>query len=146
MKVRPSAMIIRDECLLTMRYNYGNIDVYALPGGNPDPGESLTEALKRELKEELGVQSSVGKMVFCGEVIWDEIKKETLHIIFETTVQDGEPALNPAETSAQELVWLPFSQFSHTILYPNVGKYLAGYLSGNPEPAHVGVIDQPYIQ
>lgn len=146
MKVRPSAMIIKDEAVLTLRYNYGNINVFALPGGNPDPGENLTEALTRELTEELGIETKIGKMVFCGEVIWDEIKKETLHIIFASEITSGNPELNPAETTALELVWLPFSDVSHTILYPNVGKYLLSYIQGKPEPGHVGVIDQPYIQ
>jgi 8-oxo-dGTP diphosphatase len=145
MKVRPSAMILNGESVLTLRYNYGNVDVFALPGGNPDPGENLTEALSRELTEELGIQTRIGQMVFCGEVIWDEIKKETLHIIFSTEITSGTPELNPSETTALELVWLPFSALSHTILYPNVGKYLLSYIQGKPEPAHVGVIDQPYI-
>jgi 8-oxo-dGTP diphosphatase len=146
MKVRPSAMILNGESILTLRYNYGNVNVYALPGGNPDPGENLTDALERELTEELGISTKTGKMVFCGEVIWDEIKKETLHIIFESGITSGAPELNAKETTALEMVWLPFSELSHTILYPNVGKYLLSYIQGKPEPAHVGVIDQPYIQ
>ncbi|REA60461.1 NUDIX hydrolase [Dyadobacter luteus] len=146
MKVRPSAMILNGESILTLRYNYGNINVFALPGGNPDPGENLTDALVRELSEELKITTKTGKMVFCGEVIWDEIKKETLHIIFESEITAGTPELNGAETTALEMVWLPFSELNHTILYPNVGKYLLSYIQGKPEPAHVGVIDQPYIQ
>lgn len=146
MKVRPSAMILKGESILTLRYNYGKINVFALPGGNPDPGENLTDALVRELSEELKIATKTGKMVFCGEVIWDEIKKETLHIIFESEITEGVPELNAAETTALEMVWLPFSELSHTILYPNVGKYLLSYIQGKPEPAHVGVIDQPYIQ
>ena len=146
MKVRPSAMILNGESILTLRYNYGNINVYALPGGNPDPGENLAEALKRELTEELGIHTEIGKMVFCGEVIWNEIQKETLHMVFATEISSGVPEPNPAQTTALEMVWLPFSELSHTILYPNVGKYLLSYIQGKPEPAHVGVIDQPYIQ
>ena len=146
MKVRPSAMILSGESILTLRYNYGNINVFALPGGNPDPGENLTDALVRELSEELKITTKIGKMVFCGEVIWDEIKKETLHIIFESEILAGSPELNSEETTALEMVWLPFTELSHTILYPNVGKYLLSYIQGKPEPAHVGVIDQPYIQ
>ena len=146
MKVRPSAMILNGESLLTLRYNYGNINVYALPGGNPDPGENLTEALKRELVEELGIHTEIGKMVFCGEVIWNEIQKETLHMVFATEITSGVPEPNPDQTTALEMVWLPFSELNHSILYPNVGKFLLGYINGKPEAAHIGVIDQPYIQ
>jgi 8-oxo-dGTP diphosphatase len=60
MNVRPSAIIILNESILTLRYCYGDTEVFALPGGNPDPGECLTEALARELDEELGVRAGNG--------------------------------------------------------------------------------------
>ena len=145
MKVRPSAMILNGESILTLRYNYGNIDVFALPGGNPDPGENLSQALARELTEELGICTEVDKMILCGEVIWNEIKNETLHMVFASKISDGIPALNPEHTTALEIVWVPFSELDNTLLYPNVGKYLQTYLNGKSGSAHVGVIDQPYI-
>ncbi len=94
---------------LTLRYCYGDREVYALPGGNPDPGESLHEALRRELKEELGVMSDINEMVSCGEVIWNEVQKETLHVVFKTKII-GSPTLNPEHTTALELVWLPIDK------------------------------------
>jgi len=145
MKVRPSALILKDDCILTLRYNYGDVNVFALPGGNPDPGECLSEALARELMEELGIAAQVNSMVLSGEVIWDEIKKETLHIVFEATISSGKAELNPVHTTALEVVWLPLSSVCDTLLYPNVGKFLLKYLEGKPESIHIGVIDQPYI-
>jgi 8-oxo-dGTP diphosphatase len=53
MKVRPAALIIRDQHLLVMRYRYGTSDVFMLPGGNQDPGETLSDTIKREIQEEL---------------------------------------------------------------------------------------------
>jgi len=145
MKVRPSALILKDDCILTLRYNYGNINVFALPGGNPDPGEDLATALARELTEELGITAEVSSMVLSGEVIWNEVKRETLHMVFASEISSGIPELNPFHTTALEIVWLPVSSICETILYPNVGKYLVTYLQGKPGSAHVGVIDQPYI-
>lgn len=145
MKVRPSALILKDDCILTLRYNYGDKNVFALPGGNPDPGECLSEALARELMEELGVTTEVNSMVLSGEVIWDEVKKETFHIVFEATISSGIAELNPVHTTALEVVWLPLSSVCDTLLYPNVGKFLLQYLKGKPESMHIGVIDQPYI-
>lgn len=146
MKVRPSAIILKGESVLTLRYCYANVNVFALPGGNPDPGENLSEALIRELDEELGIRAAIDEMVLCGEVIWDEIKKETLHVVFTSKIVEGIPHLNPEHTTALEIVWLPLSALDHTLLYPNVGKYILTFLDGKPESVHVGVIDQPYIQ
>jgi 8-oxo-dGTP diphosphatase len=145
MNVRPSAIIILNESILTLRYCYGDTEVFALPGGNPDPGECLTEALARELDEELGVRAEVKAMVFCGEVIWPEIKKETLHMVFQTEIS-GTPELNPVHTTALEIVWLPVAALDTKLLYPNVGRQIIEFCEKSMLTGHIGVIDQPYIR
>lgn len=137
---------MKEETVLTMRYVYGGKEVYALPGGNPDPDECLPEALRRELMEELGITVEIGEMVLCGEVLWSEMKKETLHMVFSARIAEGIPALNPSETTALEMVWLPFHELGEKLMYPNVGKNILQYLSGNLKSAYVGVIDQPYVK
>jgi 8-oxo-dGTP diphosphatase len=146
MKVRPAVVIVKEETVLTMRYVYGEKEVYALPGGNPDPDECLPEALRRELMEELGVTVEIGEMALCGEVLWGEMKKETLHMVFCAEISEGIPALNPKETTALEMVWLSFNELGQRLMYPNVGKDIIRYLNGNLKSPYVGVIDQPYVE
>jgi 8-oxo-dGTP diphosphatase len=146
MKVRPAVIIIQEESVLTMRYKYGETEVYALPGGNPDPDECLPEALRRELMEELGVKIEIGEMALCGEVLWGEMKKETLHMLFKAEIGEGLPILNPAETTALEVVWLPFSELEKRLMYPNVGKDIQKYVHGSLKSSYIGVIDQPYVK
>ena len=43
-----------------------------LPGGHPEPGESLVDALKRELDEELCVTCSVERYLGAVEHTWDD--------------------------------------------------------------------------
>ncbi|GAB2764330.1 hypothetical protein GCM10027275_01780 [Rhabdobacter roseus] len=145
MKVRPAALIIENEKILTMRYRYGSTDVYALPGGNPDPGESLTEALQRELREELGVATEVQEMVLCGEVLLGGSPKDTLHTIFRARLLGGTPGLDPEHTTALELVWVPRAELGTRRMYPHVGKYLQRYLEGNLPMLYLGPIAQPYV-
>jgi len=102
--------------------------------------------LARELMEELGVEVEVGKMVSCGEVIWQEVKKETLHMIFNAKITKGTPALNPEQTTALEMVWLPVSGLSAKHLYPNVGPQIAAFCHEALHSGHIGVIDQPYVR
>ena len=104
MKVRPSAIIIENNHLLLLRYNYGGNDVFALPGGNIDTGETLTQALERELSEELGIEAEISELFFVGEVILPN-QKDTLHCCFATKIIAGIPILNPKETTALEVVW-----------------------------------------
>tara|TARA_R110002124_G_scaffold205640_4_gene372013 strand:+ start:109 stop:549 length:441 start_codon:yes stop_codon:yes gene_type:complete len=145
MKVRPSAVIIKDDCVLTLRYNYQSTNVFALPGGNPDPGEDLTEALKRELQEELGIVVSVGDLMICGDVIWNEIKKETHHTVFKAVIVSGIPELNPSETTALEIKWLPVPSLSSHLLYPNFGNEITSCIQNSQSLGYLGKANQPYI-
>ena len=49
----------REKILLTRRTDN---DLWCLPGGGLDPGESVTEACKREVWEETGLHVKVGKL------------------------------------------------------------------------------------
>jgi 8-oxo-dGTP diphosphatase len=145
MNVRPSAIIFREDSILTLCYCYSGTEVYALPGGNPDPGENLASALQRELHEELRITTQVGEMVCCGEVIWPEINKETLHIVFLADITEGEPALNPEHTTALKFTWLPVSELADKQLYPNIGRQILTLYQSQPVQPHLGVLAQPYI-
>jgi 8-oxo-dGTP diphosphatase len=124
MKVRPSIALAENNKILLMRYRYGDTDVYNLPGGNVDKGETLTETVLRELMEELGIEVEVGKMILSGDVIMPERKEDVLHCVFEGKILAGKPILNPKETSALELVWMPLEDLNELEMYPNVGRYL----------------------
>jgi 8-oxo-dGTP diphosphatase len=140
MKVRPSVAIIENNQLLLMQYRYGNTDVYNLPGGNVDKGENLMQTVVRELMEELGIELVIGQMILSGDVIMPDGKEDVLHCVFEGRILDGKPILNPKETSALEVVWIPLEDLSELEMYPNVGKYLAKSLDFQ----YVGKIEQTW--
>ncbi len=149
MKVRPSALIWRVQDsqteVLLMRYCYGGQDVFALPGGNPDRGEILPETIVRELHEELGVRVDVGEMILAGEMLLTERNDDVLHVVFAARNLQGTPELNPAETSALELVWKPITDLSQLNLYPNVGARLLPWFSSATYLGYIGRIEQRYF-
>ena len=66
------AAIIRDGCgrVLATQRGYGDMkDGWEFPGGKIEPGESPSEALKREIDEELAVTIKVGGKLCTVE--WD---------------------------------------------------------------------------
>jgi 8-oxo-dGTP diphosphatase len=146
MRVRPCALIIERNCVLTMKYRYGETDVYALPGGNPDPGESLSEVIVRELREELGVETEVDQLVLCGEVIGEDGRKDALHAVFLVHLIAGLPVLNAEHTSALEIAWLPLPDIATKLLYPNIGQELKAFAQGKLLTVYQGKIDQPYVE
>ncbi len=146
MRVRPCALIIERNCVLTMKYRYGEADVYALPGGNPDPGESLSEVIVRELREELGVETEVDHLVLCGEVIGEDGRKDALHAVFVVHLVAGLPKLNTQHTSASSVEWLSIGDLDRKHLYPNVGQEVIAFLGGKLQGVYLGKIDQPYVK
>ncbi len=137
MNVRPGAFIVRDHHLLTLKYTYPGGIIHALPGGNLEFGEELALALERELKEELGIACVPDRIMHVAEVLYEG--RNTIHFIFECPEFTGEPRINPAETKAEEIVWLPLSELERFTLYPNVGKFLLA----DDTPLFLGVIEQP---
>lgn len=144
MRVRPCALIIERNSVLTMKYRYGDTDVYALPGGNPDPGEGLSEVIMRELREELGIETEVDQLVLCGEVIGEDGRKDALHAVFLVHLIAGMPIINPEHTSALEIKWLSLAELESLHLYPNVGQEIRAFIDGRLPGTYLGKIDQPY--
>lgn len=68
-RVSAKAIIIRNGRLLATK----NVDdkgvFYVLPGGGQQPGEPLPVALRRECKEEIGVEVKVGDLVLVRDYI-----------------------------------------------------------------------------
>ncbi len=61
------AIIIRDGKLLVMKRNKFGKQYYTLIGGHVEPGESIEQALLREVSEETGLNVSRFKLVFIEE-------------------------------------------------------------------------------
>ncbi len=145
MKVRPAIVIVENEHVLVTRYRYGEEDVFQLPGGNPDPGETMPETLIRELREELGIEIEVQGLLVMGEVLLPQLKQGVLHCVFAGTLVGGIPIINPAETTAQEVVWKPIREIAALNLYPNVGTELLELVSGLRTSPYLGKINQQWF-
>ncbi len=145
MKVRPSALIIENNHVLLLRYNYSGNDVLALPGGNPDRGETLPQTIERELFEELQITAEVSDLIFMGEVLLPEVKNDVLHCVFAAKIIGGIPILNPKETTALEIVWKNVMTLHEYNLYPNVGDAIQDVMLMGEKPPYLGKINQRYF-
>ena len=69
-RVAVGAIVFKDkQVLLVRRANPPSQDVWAIPGGNVQLGESLQQAAEREILEETGVRIQAGAPVFTFDYI-----------------------------------------------------------------------------
>lgn len=63
------AIIIKDGKFLVEQVDQGRGIFYKLPGGGHHFGETIHEALHRELKEELGLDAKIGTLLFIRDYL-----------------------------------------------------------------------------
>ena len=69
---RAAAIILQNNSLALIERNRNGQIYYLFPGGQVEAGESQVETVTREVKEEIGLEISVGRLI--AEVIfkWEE--------------------------------------------------------------------------
>ena len=109
-----SAAIIRDGRVLVARRARGPaLGVWTMPGGVVEAGETLTEALKREIEEETAM--TVEPVALAGHrevVVRDDDKRVSRHFVimcFAARWVSGEPRLNEELAEAR---WLRPSELA----------------------------------
>jgi ADP-ribose pyrophosphatase YjhB (NUDIX family) len=103
-----SAAIVRDDRLLVVRRSRPPAQgVYTLPGGVVEAGETLTQAIAREVLEETGLTIEPVALAGYREAIVrdgeDRVERHFVILCFAARWQGGEPVLNEELSEAH---WL----------------------------------------
>jgi ADP-ribose pyrophosphatase YjhB (NUDIX family) len=132
-------MIWHGQQLLLVQQGRPGHPRWMLPGGGVDPGESLTVALARELREELGcAQVAVAEPCALVESIAPESHssgRHLIHVVFRVDVPDTTAIttgrqLDVEDAAVQEVRWVERDQILKLALHPPIGGYLKGYQPG----------------
>ena len=108
-----AAIIRRGDRIFATQRGYGAWkDWWEFPGGKIEPGEGVQEALRREIREELGVEITLGDKVDTMD--WDYPEFHLHMHCFLAGIPDGEPLLKEHESARwlsykelQGVAWLP---------------------------------------
>lgn len=144
MIIRPSGVVVQNQRLLLMQYNYGGHPRFNLPGGNLEPNEQIVTTLIREFSEELGVNVTPGDLLFSAET--SAGGRYVLHLIFRILSMTGDVQLNPQQTKAKKLDWLSKEEVAKAPLYPAISTPLSQWMAGDyPSQTHLGHLNQPWF-
>ena len=94
------------------------------PGGKAEPGETLSECLRREIREELGTEIYTLDTAYQA---WVELPDRVFHLHFiRSVIQDGAPEPSPQENQSME--WLETAELDSVNMLPadvGIAKLLA---------------------
>ena len=123
-RIAAKAFIVKKGKVLILRestkYSEGtNAGRWDFPGGRLKPGENFIEALRRETKEECGLEVEVGKPIYVGE--WRPTIKgaptQIIGIFFLCAPETKEIKLSEDHS---EFKWVPLDEYkSYDQVAPN---------------------------
>lgn len=95
--------------LLVQRGRPPGVGLWSLPGGGVELGESLAEACAREIREETGVEATVGPLVGVFERrLRDDQGRFEYHYVLLDYLCQADPAAQPrAGDDAAQAAWVP---------------------------------------
>lgn len=121
--MRVAAIIIKDDKIMLIQKIKNGQEYYVFPGGGVKKGESLEEALTREIKEELSLDIKLFKQIFN---ITNQDQEEYYFLVkdFDGTPQlNGEEKERMNESNQYIPVWIKLSEAVNLLnLYPNEAR------------------------
>jgi 8-oxo-dGTP diphosphatase len=118
-QLRVAAIIVRDKQLLLVEHRKRGEHYWVLPGGRLEGLETLETALRRELKEELGLDARVGELVIVSEMLAPD--RHVVNLNFHAEIGEGaEPRLDRADPVLARWQWVSTDQLPRLDFRPPI--------------------------
>ena len=118
-QLRVAAIITRDDQILLVEHRKRGQRYWVLPGGRLEGHETLGAALRRELKEELGLEATVGRLVIVCETLAPD--RHVVNLIFEAEIGEGAaPQLDPRDPVLAGWQWVSVDQLPRLDFRPPI--------------------------
>ena len=139
-RVRVSAILRWHGRILLCRHEKRGVEHWLLPGGGVRGGESLTEALQRELEEETGLVHDGLEIPVEGPVaIVDSISperslwsKHVVHIVFAGELDGSLADLVSRDEAVRGHALFEPEELEQLSLHPPIARFLTRFQPGDP--------------
>jgi 8-oxo-dGTP diphosphatase len=136
-RVRVSALLRWGDGILLCRHDKRGRHVWLLPGGGVHSGETLVDALRREIREEVGIEAPPleGPIAIVDSI--DPVKsfaaRHVVHIIFagDLTGRSLEAATSQDAAVRGHRLFDP-AELDGVVLHPPIQRFLARWRPGDP--------------
>ncbi len=137
-RVRVSALIRWQNRVLLCRQEKPGKEYWLLPGGGVEGGETLDEALRRELGEELGLWEDVmfeGPIAVAESIApdWRPGDRHVVHVVFGAdlsrhTLED----IETHDAAVRGLRLFSLDELAEVVLHPPMKRFVERWQPGDP--------------
>ena len=137
-RLRVSALLRWHDRILLCRHEKPGKEYWLLPGGGVEGGESLAEALRRELREEIGIADDLpfeGPIAVAESIApnWTPDDRHVVHIIFATDLSHR--SLEDVETrdaAVRGARLFLLDDLDEIVVHPPIKRFLQRWQPGDP--------------
>ncbi len=123
--IRVAGLLVHEGSILMVEQGRGEERYWLLPGGGVQFGETLSDALRRELQEELGLRVGVQRLLAIVESISPDphYAKHVIHLVFEISASpEAQP--EPQEDKVLKARYLSELQLQSADVRPPITEFL----------------------
>ena len=135
-RVRVSALLRWHGRLLLCRHEKLGKDVWLLPGGGVHSGETLMDALDRELAEEVGIEPPPfeGPIAIVDSIAPRRtfISKHVIHIIFAGDLDGSLESVASQDEAVRGHQLFAVEDLDEIVLHPPIQRFLQRWQPGDP--------------
>ena len=137
-RIRVSAILRWEDRILLCRHEKGGKEHWLLPGGGVNSGESLVDALHRELLEEVGIEDELpveGPVAIVDSIAPQRsfAAKHVVHIIFAGDLGDRSlETVRSQDAAVRGHRLFGVSDLNEVVLHPPIQRFLMRWRPGDP--------------
>ncbi len=134
-RVRVAALMRLEGRIVCVRHRAGSAVYHLLPGGGVQYRETIGDALKREVREETGLEIEVGAPLFINDTIDPAGRRHVVNLTFAAEVIGGNITSHPADKRVECVDLIEPDALLGLDLRPPLGEYILRALGGDAVPA-----------